>query len=94
MLLGDELSLASPPLLAGISRRAFHGRCKLLSFKPEDVLERTFGDVPIQGLMGDFLQLNPVKAHSLLETCCKSHVPGVPHKTTEASNVNDVALCT
>ena len=33
--------------------------------------------------MGDFLQLNPVKAHSLLETFCKSPVPGVPHKTTE-----------
>ena len=45
-LLGDELSLASPPLLAGISRRAFHGRAKPLGLRYEEELERTFGDVP------------------------------------------------
>jgi len=83
LLLGDELSLASPPLLAGISRRAFHGRSKLLGLRQEDVLERTFGDVPTQVLMGDFMQLNPVKAHTLIETFAKSRVPGVPHKTAE-----------
>ena len=60
LLLGDELSLASSPLLAGISRRAFHGRAKSLGLRHVEILERTFGDVPVQVLMGDFLQLNPV----------------------------------
>ena len=83
LLLGDELSLASPPLLAGISRRAFHGRARPLRLRPEEILERTFGDVPVQVLMGDFLQLNPVKAHTLLEALCTSRVPGVPNRTTE-----------
>jgi len=83
LLLGDELSLASPPLLAGISRRAFHGRSKLLGLRQEEILERTFGDVLTQVLMGDFFQLNPVKAHTLLEAFSESRVPGVPHKTAD-----------
>ena len=65
MVLGDELSLASPPLLAGISRRAFHGRARLLGLRQEECLERTFWDVVTQVLMGDFLQLNPVLQKNL-----------------------------
>ncbi len=82
-LLADELSLAAPALLAGVSRRAFHGRAKLMGLSLEEILEHPFGNVPLQVLMGDFLQLNPVKAHTLLEAFCTSPVPGVPLKTKD-----------
>ena len=75
LLLADELSMASPPLLAGVSRRAFHGRAHLLHLNFEEILEHPFGDVPLQVLMGDFMQLNPVLNHTLLEAFCKSAVP-------------------
>ena len=47
-------------------------------------LERPFGDVPLQVFMGDFMQLNPVLNHSLLEALCSSPVPGVPTGTSDA----------
>ena len=81
LLLGDEISLAAPPLLAGVSRRAFHGRMRLLRLEPEKILEHPFGDVPLQVFMGDFMQLNPIQNHSLLETFCSSRVSGVPKDT-------------
>ncbi len=83
-LLGDELSLALPPLLAGISRRASHGRKELLHLDMQDAMERPFGDVLLQALLGDFMQLNPVSGHVLLEALLPKgmHVPGTPKKTT------------
>ena len=83
LLLADELGLAAPPLLAGISRRAFHGRARPLRLDPADAMEHPFGDVLLQALMADFMQLNPVLSHTLLETFCTSRVPGVPHKTED-----------
>ena len=83
LLLVDELSLASPPLFAGISRRAFHGRARSLRLVMDDILDHPFGDVLVQVLMGDFLQLNPVKSHTLIEAFCCTPVPGVPDKTQE-----------
>ena len=82
-LLGDELSVADPRLLAGISRRAFHGRARLLGLGHDDILEHSFGDVPLQAFMADFLQLNPVRSHTLLEAHCRSLVPGVPRQTAD-----------
>ena len=78
-LLGDELSMASPPLLAGISRRASHGRKDLLKLDMSDVLTQPFGQVLLQALAGDFMQLNPVASHTLMEALLqRSHVPGDP----------------
>ena len=82
-LLADELPTCPPPLLAGLSRRAFHGRARNIGLDSEEALEHPFGHVPIQVCMGDFLQLNPVKNHSLLEAFCTSRVPGVPQKTKD-----------
>ena len=84
LLLGDELSMASPPLLAGISRRASHGRKDLLKLDVADILDQPFGEVPLQALSGDFMQLNPVKSHTLMEALLrKSYVPGVPSKVKD-----------
>ena len=78
LLLCDELSLAPPPLLAGVSRRAFHGRARPLRLNADDIMDHPFGDILLQALMGDFLQLNPVKSHTLVEAFATSRVPGVP----------------
>jgi len=84
LLLGDELSLASPPLLSGVSRRASHGRKDLMRLDMNRILEQPFGEVLLQVLMGDFMQLNPVASHTLLEAFLrKSRVPGVPWKISE-----------
>ena len=85
MLVADELSLAPPPLQAGISRRAFHGRVHTLGLQcgDTDEMDHPFGDVRLQAGMGDFMQLNPVASHTLFESVCKSKVPGVPQKTTD-----------
>jgi hypothetical protein len=84
MLLGDEVSMASPPLLAGLSRRASHGRRDLLKLDMTNVLEQPFGQVLLQALAGDFMQLNPVCNHTLMEALLRrSKVPGVPSKVKE-----------
>ena len=88
----DELSLAAPSLLASISRRAFHGRARTFRLNPDEILERPFGDVLMQVLMGDFFQLNPVANHTLLESLCTSPVPGVPRKTTEEDHAEYALL--
>ena len=54
LLLVDEVSMASPALLAGVSRRAFHGRPRMLRLAADAVMEHPFGDVLLQVLMGDF----------------------------------------
>ena len=80
-LLGDELSMAAPALLAGISRRASHGRKDLLKLDMSAVLAQPFGQVLLQALAGDFMQLNPVTSHTLMEAFLfNSFVPGVPRK--------------
>ena len=83
-LLADELGQASPPLLAGVSRRASHGRKDLYQLDMSRIMEQPFGEVLVQTLMGDFLQINPIGSHTLLEAFLKeSRVPGVPRKTTD-----------
>ncbi len=79
LLLGDEVSQASPPLLAGISRRASYGRQSEYRLDMKCALEEPFGKVLLQVLMGDFVQLNPVNSHTLLEALVKGiRVPGTP----------------
>ena len=47
-------------------------------------IEEPFGLVLLLVLMGDFMQLNPVASHALLEAFLRqSSVPGFPKKTTE-----------
>ena len=82
-MLGDEWSMTAPSLHAGVSRRAFHGRCQNLRLDVTAVLEHPFGDIPIQHLMADFLQLNPVRTHALLEAFATTPVPGVPKRTED-----------
>ena len=76
MMLGDEIGVSAPALLAGLSRRAFYARRRMLNFKLESVMEHPFGDVRLQVYMADFLQLMPVRSHSLVEAFCKSPIQG------------------
>ena len=82
LLLADELSLASPPLLAGVSRRASHGRKDAFDLDMLRCMEQPFGNVLLQALLGDFMQINPVQGHVLLEALLPkgTHVPGTPKK--------------
>ena len=86
-LVCDELGLAAPRLVAAVSRRAYYGRAHLYpEFETRNLqlpVEHPFGDVPIQALAADMMQLNPVKSHSMVEAYCTSKVPGVPEKTTD-----------
>ena len=70
----DEISLTAPNLLAMLHASACYGR---LDIGPEDFLENIFGNVLCQILAGDFLQLNPVCARSLMEAF-GIEVPGAP----------------
>ncbi|CAK0803316.1 unnamed protein product [Prorocentrum cordatum] len=84
LLLADEIGLASPPLLAGLSRRATFGRKDLLRLCVARAIEEPFGQVPVQAIMGDFMQINPVCSHTLLEALlARARVPGVPRKITD-----------
>ncbi|CAK0852500.1 unnamed protein product, partial [Prorocentrum cordatum] len=84
LLLADEIGLASPPLLAGLSRRATFGRKDLLRLRADRAIEEPFGQVLAQAIMGDFMQVNPVCSHTLLEALLvDSRVPGVPRKVTD-----------
>ena len=84
LLLADEIGQASPPLLAGCSRRASFGRRDLMRLKMTRAIEEPFGLVLLVVLMGDFMQLNPVASHTLLEAFLrKSSVPGAPSKITD-----------
>ena len=84
LLLADEIGLASPPLLAGLSRRATFGRKDLLRLCVKRAIEEPFGQVPAQAVMGDFMQINPVCSHTLLEALlARARVPGVPRKITD-----------
>ena len=52
LLLGDEIGQASPPLLAGCSRRASYGRKEFSRLDMRRVLEQPFGRVLLIVLMG------------------------------------------
>ena len=85
LLIGDEIGTAPPPLLGGVSRRASCGRKDLYNLDLMRVTEQPFGEMLLQVMMGDFLQLNPVVSHSLLEALLptSTRVPGTPRRTTE-----------
>ena len=84
MLLADEVSLSAPALLGGLSRRASYGRRDLLKLDMSKLLSQPFGQVLLQVLAGDFMQLNPVRNHTLMQAFLrKCHVPGVPGKVKE-----------
>ena len=70
----DEISLTAPNLLAALHGSACYGR---LDLSPEDSLSNIFGNLLCQILAGDFLQLNPVRARSLMEAF-GVEVPGAP----------------
>ena len=70
----DEISLTAPNLLAMLHASACYGR---MDIGPEDFLDNIFGNVLCQILAGDFLQLNPVCARSLMEAF-GIEVPGAP----------------
>ena len=85
LLLGDELGTAAPRLLAGVSRRASYGRKDLYNLDMMRVMEQPFGEMLLQVGIGDFLQLNPVASHTLLEALLPSttRVPGTPRRVTD-----------
>ena len=63
LLFIDEISLTPPNLLAVLHASACWGRCDV---DPGQFLDHVFGDILCQILAGDFLQLNPVRNHSLM----------------------------
>lgn len=68
LLFMDEISLTPPPLLAVLNASAGWGRQEIAALKDvADFQERPLGDVLCQIMSGDFLQLNPVLNHSLME---------------------------
>ena len=75
LLFIDEISLTSPNLLAMLHASACWGR--LDDVQPGDFLDHIFGDVLLQMIAGDFLQLNPVLSHSLMGSFGIT-VPGAP----------------
>ena len=75
LLFIDEISLTSPHLLAMLHASACWGR--LDDVEPGDFLHHIFGDVLLQIIAGDFLQLNPVLSHSLMGSFGIT-VPGAP----------------
>ena len=68
MFLVDEVSLTDPQLLAVVNANAGWGRWKPHNLEQNDFVEQTFGNIMLQLLLGDFMQLNPVRAYSLIET--------------------------
>ena len=75
------MSLADPQLLTVLNHCAGWGRSKQYDLDPAEFATATFGNIPLQILLGDFMQLNPVLSHSLLETYLQGTdlvVPRVP----------------
>ena len=63
-----EISLASPPLLAELNAAACWGRSEITgNHDVGSFTDATLGGVLCQIIAGDFLQLNPVRNHSLME---------------------------
>ncbi|CAK0851590.1 unnamed protein product, partial [Prorocentrum cordatum] len=77
----DEASLADPQLLTVLNARANWGRHGSHNLDPTSFTETTFGNILAQIVMGDFMQLNPVRTHSLLQTFLRGtaiHMPRAP----------------
>ena len=77
----DEVSLADPQLLAKMNAQAGWGRRKACNLDPSDFVKQPFGKVLLQLLLGDFMQLNPVLSHTLIEAFLQNTdlvVPRVP----------------
>jgi hypothetical protein len=72
----DEISLANPQLLGALSWAACWGRADFV--KEYEFIEHPFGDVLCQLILGDFMQLNPVLSHSLIEAVLTADDPKVP----------------
>ena len=68
LAIGDERSQMDPELLATVSARAYYGRLPRHVWDTTTLPEHSFGDVLMQILLGDFLQLNPVRTHTLVES--------------------------
>ena len=82
----DEMSLTPPELLAVVNCRAGWARSELIKLEPGSFVEFPFGDILLQIMLGDFLQLNPVLSHTLLEAFLEDtaiSVPRVPEKTSD-----------
>ena len=80
-ILMDEISLADPELIAVLNDSAGWGRMKAYGLSSSSFVEKTFGNTMLQAMLGDFLQLNPVKSHSLLGCYLQGtgmDIPGVP----------------
>ena len=69
LAIGDEGSQMDPELLATLSARAYYGRIQRNRWDTEALPDHSFGDVLMQVLLADFLQLNPVRTH----THCSRH---------------------
>ena len=77
----DEISLADPELIAVLNDSAGWGRMKTYGLNSSSFVQNTFGNTMLQVMLGDFLQLNPVKSHSLLGCFLQGtgiDIPGVP----------------
>ena len=80
-LLMDEISLADPELLAVLNDSAGWGRMQAYGLASSSFVQNTFGNIMLQVMLGDFLQLNPVKSHSLLGCFLQGtgiDIPGAP----------------
>ena len=86
LAIGDESSQMDPELLATVSARAYYGRIPRVKWDTTTLTEHPFGDVLMQILLGDFLQLNPVRCHTLVESLidtAEHQIAGVPEQTNE-----------
>ena len=77
LLYVDEISLTNPQLLNAVSRAACHGRRGSLPAQAR-FEDHPFGDVLAQLMLGDFMQLNPVLSHTLVESVLSDSDPKVP----------------
>ena len=78
LTIGDEGSQVDPNLLAIARARAYYGRIQKSSWDIGSLPEHPFGDIPMQVLLADFLQLNPVKSHTLLEALIDTKEYAIP----------------
>ena len=77
----DESSLIDPQLLAVLNENASWARAEQYSLDTAGFVENPFGNILMQLLLGDFMQLNPVRSHTLLEAFLAGtdlKVPRVP----------------
>ena len=94
----DEISLADPELFAVLNDSAGWGRMRTYGLSASSFVQNTFGNTMLQVMLGDFLQLNPVKSHSLLGCFLQDtgiDIPGVPsyehaEHATKTAKLNQV----